>query len=60
MAYSTAADYVRQAAEGLSHAHSNGLIHRDVKPANLLVDQRNVSKSSTWDWHGLPMRTAHR
>src|SRR5271157_5744024 len=42
--YLTAADYIRQAAEGLGHAHSNGLIHRDVKPANLLVDQKNVIK----------------
>jgi serine/threonine-protein kinase len=42
--YATAADYIRQAAEGLGHAHSHGLIHRDVKPANLLVDQKNVVK----------------
>jgi serine/threonine protein kinase len=42
--YATAADYIRQAAEGLGHAHANGLIHRDVKPANLLVDQKNVIK----------------
>ncbi len=44
MDYAMAADYIRQAAEGLGHAHSNGLIHRDVKPANLLVDQKNVVK----------------
>jgi serine/threonine protein kinase/WD40 repeat protein len=34
-----ACDYVRQAALGLQHAHEKGLVHRDIKPHNLLVSR---------------------
>src|SRR5262249_55299266 len=32
-----ACDYVRQAALGLQYAYEQGLVHRDIKPGNLLV-----------------------
>lgn len=38
MSFEKVADYIAQAAHGLQHAHDVGLIHRDVKPANLLVN----------------------
>ena len=39
-----AAEYARQAALGLQHAHENGMVHRDIKPGNLLVDLNGVVK----------------
>ena len=39
-----AANYIRQAAEGLQHVHDAGLIHRDVKPANLLLNRAGTVK----------------
>jgi tRNA A-37 threonylcarbamoyl transferase component Bud32 len=44
LSYDMAADYIRQAADGLEHAHQVGLVHRDIKPANLLVDGGGVVK----------------
>ncbi len=34
----TVADVIRQAAEGLAHAHAKSMVHRDIKPDNLLVN----------------------
>lgn len=39
-----AANLITQAAEGLEYAHQQGLVHRDVKPANLLLNNRGVVK----------------
>lgn len=33
-----ACDYIRQAAEGLQHANDLGMVHRDIKPHNLMVE----------------------
>ncbi|QEG42875.1 serine/threonine protein kinase [Roseimaritima ulvae] len=40
--FRTAAQVVVQAARGLQHAHDRGMIHRDVKPANLLIDSNGT------------------
>lgn len=41
-----AANIVKQAAEGLAHAHNRELIHRDVKPGNILVTPGGIAKVS--------------
>jgi serine/threonine protein kinase len=39
-----ACDVVRQAARGLEHAHEQGLVHRDVKPGNLILTRAGAVK----------------
>ncbi len=42
--FADAVEYMRQAADGLEHAHRAGLVHRDIKPGNLLVDTSGTLK----------------
>jgi serine/threonine-protein kinase len=37
LSYHLACDIICQAAAGLQYAHEQGLVHRDVKPANLMI-----------------------
>jgi serine/threonine protein kinase len=39
-----ACHYIFGAAVGLQHAHEMGLVHRDIKPGNILVDRAGVVK----------------
>jgi serine/threonine protein kinase len=41
-----AANVIMQSAHGLEYAHQQGLIHRDVKPGNILVTPEGIAKVS--------------
>lgn len=40
--YRSVADIALQVAQALSYAHEHGVLHRDVKPSNLLLDQKGT------------------
>jgi eukaryotic-like serine/threonine-protein kinase len=44
MDWRRAAEIASQACAGLEHAHEAGVVHRDVKPSNLLMDGEEVVK----------------
>jgi hypothetical protein len=41
-----AADYIRQAALGLQHAHEHNLVHRDIKPATFISLDRKAGTAA--------------
>src|SRR5579884_3984197 len=44
MELSRALDYTRQIAEGLDTAYKHGVVHRDIKPQNIVINSREVVK----------------
>jgi len=44
LSFEQAADVIAQVAEGLDFAHAKGIVHRDVKPANIILLDGNRAK----------------
>ncbi len=44
LTFEEVADIVAQIAEALDYAHSKGIIHRDVKPANIIICENGQAK----------------
>lgn len=39
-----AIDYIKQIAQGVEHAHNNKIIHRDLRPSNIIVSEEGIAK----------------
>ncbi|MFO0849864.1 MAG: protein kinase [Gemmataceae bacterium] len=46
-----------QVADALAYAHAQGVVHRDVKPANLLLDLRGTAWVADFGWPSRPTPT---
>ncbi|MDP7035865.1 MAG: WD40 repeat domain-containing serine/threonine protein kinase [Planctomycetota bacterium] len=54
-----AVELTRQSALGLQAAHAKGIIHRDVKPANLMISEEGKIKVTDFGLARLSEGTAH-
>ncbi|MCS4486217.1 Stk1 family PASTA domain-containing Ser/Thr kinase [Staphylococcus americanisciuri] len=39
-----AIDFIEQVLQGIQHAHEQGIVHRDIKPQNIMIDGQDTVK----------------
>jgi eukaryotic-like serine/threonine-protein kinase len=39
-----ALDFIKQIAQGVDHAHKNKIIHRDLRPSNIMISEEGTAK----------------
>ena len=54
LATDTAIKYAIQVAEALSRAHASGIVPRDLKPSNIMVDESGLVKVLDLGWPSSP------
>ncbi len=42
--WTQAVDFLRQISQGVEHAHNNKIIHRDLRPSNIIVSEEGTAK----------------
>ena len=57
LAFNTIANLIAQVADALDHAQSQGIVHRDVKPANVMVDNGGRAKLTDFGVAYIPAST---
>jgi len=58
--YMLVKSYLQQLIKGIAHCHSHRVLHRDLKPQNLLIDKKGVLKLADFGLaraFGVPVRT---
>jgi serine/threonine-protein kinase len=57
LAFKTVARIIAQVADGLDHAHRSQVVHRDVKPANIMIDNTGHAKLTDFGVAYVPSST---